>query len=225
MSPNPRSAPRRRWRRGLSITGVISFILGGALLLALTCRPAWYQPAAIDRAQLPADRAALADLIEDIGVALNAGESCTFTLTADQINRWITARDEIWPDTRVALEPLRDPQVALRPGKVILAATAARAGLRGVVSIVLGAEVAGDEIRVRVRGTRLGRCPLPRKPLERLIHSVTRLDVVRAAADEPYTLIVDNRGVWPNGRRRYRVAELDLQEGQVTVRLEPLARR
>ena len=107
---------RRRWRGVLLAVGAG---LTGALIAigcALTCRPTWYEPASIDYARLKADKRELVGLADEIGAALNGRRSIDLELYEDQINRWITARAEIWPDSQTSLEPLRRPQITLLGG-------------------------------------------------------------------------------------------------------------
>lgn len=216
----PRAA--RRWRRVLLIgAGLVPVLLLGAFL-ALTFRPAWYQPGAVDRGRLLADKTALAQLQDDISAALNAGRTARFRLDEAQLNRWLTARGELWPELGADPEGIGQPVVRLADGVIQIAALARVRGAEGVVELAGRVEPAAEGIVIRCEHVHLGAVPIPR---DWVLGQVSRR--LARAADTKLTvadgaLRLANEWVWPNGKRRFRVAELVVAAGAVEVALEPL---
>lgn len=190
--------------------------------LALTFRPAWYQPAAVDRGRLHADKTALAQLQDDISAALNAGRTARIRLDEAQFNRWLTARGELWPELGADPEGIEQPVVRLADGVIQIAALARVRGAEGVVELAGRVEPTAESIVVQCEHVRVGAVPIPRdwvlgQVSRRLARAAnTKLTVTDGA------LRLANEWVWPNGKRRFRVAEFVVSAGAVEVALEPL---
>ena len=218
-------APRvRRHRRLLvilgAVVGVVILAVGG-FLLAGTRRPAWYHPAPPDRARLHEDKAALAGLQEQISAALNAGREARFVLDEAQVNRWLAARAEIWPQLALDLGPLEQPQIRLRDGRLEVAASGRAGGMRVVGVLGCSVAVAEDTLVIRLDPLKVGALTAPRDWVSDILaRPATRRGVVidRRAG----TITLDNDWVWPNGKRRCRLRELEIGDGVATVGLEPL---
>lgn len=211
----------RRWFLAAAGAAVVLFagVLGG-----LACRPSWYSPAAIDYARLKADKADLANTLDRIGGALNSGAPITIALNADQVNRWLTARDEIWPDVDPpALDVLRDPQIAFLDGGVIRAA--ARVAYRGwpaVVSGDVGVRIDGERIHLEIGRPRIGVVPIPL--VRWRLQSALARGMEQAGVPVDASgggLAIDNDWVWPNGKRRFSIQSLEVSNGSLRVTLQP----
>lgn len=215
---------RRRWRRVLLAVGAG---LTGALIAigcALTCRPTWYEPASIDYARLKADKRELVGLVDEIGAALNGRRSIDLEFHEDQINRWITARAEIWPDSQTSLEPLRRPQITLLDGdRVRVAASVGWAGLEPIVSGTCRFELKDDQLTVICETVRVGVFPAPRGWVADLARRLPASSNVVRDADSDAGFTFRNEWVWPNGKRRFRIRRLEVSAGHAVVTLEPIA--
>lgn len=214
---------RRRWIRWVILslsTTVLALVAGG---LALTCRPGWYQPAGIDYAQLDADNRALINTLDRIGVALNGGQPIEVLLREDQVNRWIAGRDE-WPEAvgRVDLGPLEGPQVAfLGGGRVRLAGMIERAGFGVVVSCDIRVELAEDDVILHWDGLRAGLMPIPRSTLRQVLAQFVPDRQDAQAALTAGRLVLPNRWIWPNGKRRFEIRGLEVTDDQARIMLSP----
>jgi hypothetical protein len=204
-----------------------SAVLTGAVVAAGCagmCRPGWYRPISIDVARLESDRDDLVRLGSDISDQLNHDDSIEFVLDEEQLNRLLVGRAEIWPDAgQWELEGVRDPVIDMLEDGLRIGATTEAGGVRVVVSCVIRVEIDGDVIRLRCGSAGVGALPLPARSLSRiLLDRLRRSGVLPAGAIEGGTVVLDNDWVWPNGKRRYRVAAVTFSESNVRVRLEPL---
>lgn len=215
--------PRRRWLRlalvllPVAVAGLL-LALGGAL----TCRPAWYQPASIDYGRLQDDKRTQLRLENQISAALNGNSPIDIELDETQVNRWIAARHELWPTEAPSLEPFSRPQVVLlNKNRLRLAGLVEQSGLVVLLSTTLGIELRDDKLVVSWNAIHAGALPAPRKLVQRVLHKLfDSLD----SADEVLSsraLAFPNEWVWPNGKRRFRIADVSIGDGVARVRLEP----
>jgi len=193
------------------------------LALAATYRPPWYSPAAVDHARLPADKRELVNLLDRIGESLNNGRAASFELRAEQVQRWLVARTEIWPEAAIDLGPLRDPLVTFEGGQIRVGATLELRGVRAVLSATCRVEVREGIVLIRHGSVRLGALPVPRTWVARLVAGLPPSGQTATAARDPGVIALANDWTWPNGRRRYRLREFQVSDGCVKVTLEPLA--
>jgi hypothetical protein len=218
-----RPRPRRRlWRIGLAAAALLvvgAFVGGGC---AVTCRPSWYAPQAVDYARLPEDKRALVAIVDGIGGALQRPGPHAVDVAADQVNRWIVARHELSPEEWLDAElpDLPDahvPVVSFVPGgRVRLAVLANAGGFGSVLSVIVRVQVAADELLLSIEGVRLGLLPVPRSWV---------MEAARRWGDEPArqrlgadgTWRVPNDFVWPNGKRRYRITAFTTTDHGATI--------
>ncbi len=196
-----------------------------ALALAATYRPGWYSPVSVDHTRLRGDKRELAALLDEIGAALNAGRPVTFELHADQVQRWIAARSEMWPEAVIDLGPIREVMVLFDAGRVRVGAEVASGAVRVVVSLVCRAEVDGECVRLEYDSVRMGAVPVPRSWVAGMIARVRLSAGTERYIGQDGVIRLRNEWVWPNGRRRCRIAKLALSNGVARVTLEPLAGR
>jgi hypothetical protein len=189
---------------------------------ALTCQPAWYQPRSIDYERLEEDKRAQHRLENTVSAALNDSQPVEFTLDQDQLNRWIAARDELWPAEVPSIEPFSRPQVALEEGnRVRLAALVEHSGMRVVLSVVFELELQDDALVVSWGSVRAGALPTPGKLLEEAARKLAdRLDLP-ADAIRDGRITLPNEARWPNGKCPFRITGFTISDGELSVRLEP----
>ncbi len=166
MTASPHTGKSRSWSRRLLKYALLSSAAAALALVGLVCaitwKPAWYRPAAVDFARLDADKAFVTSTTDRISDALVSGSSITVEFDEAQLNRILAARDE-WPAAQeYSLGPIADPYVDLRDGDQIrLGARASYGSFRTVVSAVLGFVVADDVLTVRLEGVAAGAAPAP----------------------------------------------------------------
>ena len=227
VAPAARGQDSRRSARGVGRRLLLP-VAGGAavvgllgLALAGTYRPHWYAPAPVDRARLREDKAALVRLEQQISAALNAGQAVRFELHENQVNRWLTARGEIWPELAADLGPFQQPQVLLRDGRIQLAASTRMGGVEVVAALTCSIDLPDDRLVLRYDAPRLGAIPAPRGWVTDVLARLSAgsgVAVDRGAG----AVAADNDWVWPNGKRRCRLRELHIADGVANVVLEPL---
>ncbi len=222
----PTFAGRRTRRgRGRAVAlgvGLVLLVGAAAAGSAAAWRPAWFRPAAVDHGQLRADKAALAAIQDGISAGLNGGERVTVRLTAAQLNRWLAARAEIWPEA--AWLPVQEPCVELIPDGLRVGTVLEWRGWRVVGSARIAVQVRTDEIALRVVEAAVGALPVP---TAWLVSGLAELPGVRDIGGRTVGAEVrlPNDLTWPNGRRRFRVAELRPGPDEWTVVLEPFVTR
>ena len=208
----------RRWIAVLLLVGAVLLVGFVGLFCAATYRPGWYQPAAVDFDRLPEDKQSFVALLDSISAALNRGESIEVVVDQAQLNRWLAARHEVFPPEWQRFEPLRDPFVEILPEQQLrLACRIGRHGPAVVGSVQVRLAVGPEAIELIGPTLRAGLLPVPSGwLLDRLPGGV------RAYADDRGgRLRIRNRWIWPNGRRRFRIASLRSEAGRLRVRLEP----
>lgn len=214
---------RKRLRLLLSLGSLSAAGAALAAGCAGLCRPSWYQPLSIDFSRIQSDRDRFVRLGDAIGDALNAGRSIEFTLNEAEVNRAIVSRREIWPEAGDwDLHGASQPVVELsESGLRIGAMSEARGGFRVVLSCLLDAEPAGERVRLTCRGVRVGALPVPAgMVVERAITALRDGGIEVGAEGE--AALLENDWVWPNGKQRFRVEEIEFGDGQMRVRLGPM---
>lgn len=211
----------------LGSTLVLLIILG----CAVTCRPSWYQPGAIDVARLEDDKRDLVRLLDGVGDALNQSLPIDIELDEAQVNRWIAARRELpldLEDPAVAafadvLGQLESPCVRfLGDDRIRLGAMVEYAGFRTVAAASLKLVLEDGRVRIAPDGVSAGVLPLPARALLRRVDEAVAGQggagpVFRDGAAE-----APDHGRWPNGKRPFRVARLSVVSGRLQARLVPL---
>ncbi len=217
--------PRRR-RKGLLFwgfwAGFLMLITGCfGLFLGLVCRPSWYLPPAIDYERLEEDKREVVHLWEEIGRSLNEGRSITIELEPERVNRWLAARELIWPDDAVQLPPwCSEPFIRVNGDHLSGAAQIEYEGQRAVVSGEGAIQVDGDVIRIHPKDISIGMVPTPLKWSETWVRdALARVDgVISVSASE---IVVRNEFLWRNGKVPCRVEDINVAGGRVRVNVTP----
>jgi hypothetical protein len=187
-------------------------------------RPGWYQPAAIDYTRLVLDKADAINQFDAISAALNGGAPIDIVLSEAQVNRWIAARAEIWPDSDlVRLDPLERPVLDfLGPEGLRVAAAVHARGMRAVISIELDFQSDRDELIIEWTGVRVGDLRVPRGVVSGIIDRFVpdQADPFRNFKDGVSR--VPNRWVWPNGKQPFRIDRVTFMADEARLRLAPL---
>ena len=157
--------PGRRWIRWAA-GGCLTLVgLAGLVLVAVTSRPGWYQPATVGPEDYPLIRNEIPTFGGAIGTYLERGQPFRITLQDDQVNRWIAARGEIWPGLGDALpRELADPVVSFQPGRIVLGVRYNSPTFSSVLSLAVNLEMdaARGAVLVKVDRLRAGHLPVPR---------------------------------------------------------------
>ncbi len=213
----------RQWKGLLAIAGTVILLGGVTLGLALTWRPAWYRPLRVDHQLLRADKAALVGLQDRISAALNAGQPVEFVLDEAQVNRWIAAREQIWPDSGGIPALLEEAQVRFTPDGIRVGVLVRGWGFGTAASVLFDVSPEAEELQISTGGARAGAVPVPaRLLLGRLLRNEHGSDGIQVADGK---LRMANVFVWPNGRRELRLDGVRASLGRLRVRLVPIRGR
>lgn len=230
--------PRRISRRRLTAWG-----LGGAAVVAVGLVasawvlfqrvPPWYQPAPVPAADLQAVKDDLARFEIGLSERMNGDRPFSFAIAQEQLNRWLAARERMWPPARAWIPPMMDdPFVVFEPGRVLLAGTVTVGGVRTVLNARAEIRIDNAQLFLRVFGVKGGSLPVPdalvREHLRELDARHRRTTAGPAMLPSAEDVIVGWRipaeFVWPNGKRRFRVRDVRIERGTMTFELQPLPR-
>jgi hypothetical protein len=219
--------------------GVVATV--GGLWLGFQHVPAWYQPVEIPPAQVQRVRDDLTQAENDLNARMILSNApFEFRITQDRLNAWVSAREEIWPESRNWLPPsVQDPFVTIDEKGVRLAATVSYGSLRTVVSAIVAIRADENCLQLRLVEVRGGSLPAPerfvRGQLKNLERTGTRIGTLGGAdaASGGLSRLLDgislpNSGVWeqPNlgspDRRRFRVVGVRFEQGVAVVTVRPL---
>lgn len=216
----PVSIGTRRFRNySARIVGACASLFILTLVGAATCRPSSYRPRAIDYALLPSDRVALADTLQLVADRLNAGQDAEITLDEARVNRWIAARNELWPAEQLpSIGNLSLPQMRFLEGQRLeLSAIVTFRAVRVIGSMEVRIELSPGGIRFVPRSAAIGRLPVPIAWVRSAMRDIEGVDT------ETSSFSIGRRGVWPNGHRAFEVSEIEVSRGRLRVVLKPTA--
>ncbi len=230
---------RQKAIRIVRYTLIVALIGGTAACMTLWLifqhKPAWYRPAPTDPDTLRDIRMKVTEIADGISRRIVAGEAFELSFADDTITRWLAALPHVWPDAaRAVPKQLSEHVIRFEPGAVRIGTLYVEGGWRAVLSAAVEIGVSDDnrEITLKLREAHGGSLPIPSAILHRVL---ARLDAGRersrsrkrgSGLDDPTALLegtaVPNRFVWPNGRRPFRITELELTKGRIRLRIEPL---
>lgn len=237
-------APSARWptwRRRATLIGGIGVAVGIAFWFCLQYIPTWYQPATLSPADLRDARASLPKAFQEFSDRLVQGRPFEFNLAATTVNQWLAGRHAIWPDKQDPLPPwLRDPVVAFEGDKMFVGGRFERNGWRAILSTQWSLNVQSDGLLLTAEKAGVGAV---RFPVTWVLESVSTmagmiqgdlanlpdaLQSVSQAMEDNWQgnlaggVHVENRIIWPNGDRPFRIQNLRAAGGTLHLKIEPL---
>lgn len=226
---------RRRWLlRGAVIALALLLVGGASAWLAFQNIPSWYKPARVAPQHRQIVKNSVTDAFNDFSERVNQDRPFEFRLVEKDVNRWLAVREEFGPDAREMFPPwLSEPMVIMRAGRVGFAGIVDWQSVRSVISLWFEVEVAGDEIRLRLTNVSGGSLPIPASTvLGQLRGWIERADGAKAGTARRLREIeqflvgkaIANRLYWRNGERDYRVLELKLLDGEITLTAQAIPR-
>lgn len=215
-----------------------------AVWLALHHKPSWYRPVTLNQTGIQQARRETVNTADFISDRMVEGQPFTVVLTEQSVNKWLAALPHVWPDARDALPPeISDPAVAFRDGRLQIGAHYAAEDWQAIVSLRLSFDVSsgGKELQVVLESAYGGSLPLPnvilRKAITRLSKQTQRsekdingttdplsraLKTIQSTNELFESVAVRNRFVWFNGERPYRIESVEIEDGELRLRIEPL---
>ncbi len=233
MQSLPNWIRRSAWRTyaALALLGALGVTAAGAFALLRT--PSWYAPPEIATDQRQRVRNNLVDAEQRFTESLRAGQPFVYHLDAESVNRWIAMRREIYPLLDSLTPPeLAAPFVVLEKGEVTVAGRYKLGGVQVIVSLDFSVGFRDGAIEIRALATRCGSARIPfdlnRLGLDRAVnHAEGKLwpGSPRIKGDLVTGLRVDAEGWWKNGGMAYRVTDLIVEPGRISIMVQPLGRR
>lgn len=226
-----------RWqviRRALERVLTVGLVLGpiAVIVLWLTLHhiPSWYRPALLDETGTQRARSEAVSVTDYISDQMVKQKAFEVTLSDKSLTQWLAALPSIWPTAHERLPPqIRDIAVGFDRNVVRIGARYDGSVLT-IVSIHLALDIIenGTQLSVRMLHVRSGSLPFPIAILDRML--ADRLSTVDSPAAHKIESLSDlvegvqfeNRFVWFNGRRPFRIESLEVTAGEVRLRLQPL---
>ncbi len=215
-------------RKRLAIACLSALGLAGLVLLgALEHRPDWYAPVVLGESELQQGRMDAMRVVDQIGDRLAAGNPFEITISQSQWNTWLAGLSQIWPDAaREIPREIVEPVLSFEAGRLSAAARIESGGWRAVITTSYGLKLSTDKewLIVQLESARCGVVSLPRFVTKWLLRPHLRKGALRNPEfDQVYEgLSLENRFVWPNGRRRFRIEELTIEPGYLRLKIDPL---
>ena len=209
--------------------GVAAVLIAAASWLAIAQVPSWYQPPHVGATQYQDVRDDLEAAFNRLNLAMQGDQPFDYVVNEDRLNRWIAAREQIWPGLRQYVpRELQWPVVAFREEGIVVAGIVEIGAVRSVLSVLLSVQAEPDRMVVKFVGCRLGAVPVPhwmvRRFLEAMSHSAPS-GSIGPPRDLLKGLVLENRFDWPNGARRFRIRAVDVQSGRLVAMIHPRSAR
>jgi len=236
-----------RKRSKAAFAGGVAALLGGALGLwfIVHYKPAWYRPPVADAATVERAKASLAACADRISDRLVLGRRFEVVVRADEVNDWLASWPSLDPRASIQLpDGCQQPAVGFAGGAVWLGAHVAQKHWQSIVSLAMVPALSADgaTLHVRLDAVRGGSLPIPRAAVRELVDPLlnrarrSRWDTESgeeawfrqvgremASVEDLFTGVeFDNRFVWPNGERAFRIDALAIEPGAIKLVIEPL---
>lgn len=225
-NPNP-AAPLRKphwWRRVSLVSTLLLLGLLGFVYFSTRSVPAWYHPAAIDTARLSDDKRDLTNLLDAIGGALNGERTAEIVLDEAQLNRWLAARNEmpLPAEWSYDVNGIEKPQInLLGDGNLRVAATVQRGSSDYVLACLVHLDLVEGRLQLTPTDVTLGGLSLPRIVLDWATKQAAARAPGKQVLDLSHGVELPARGTWPNGKRRFSLAAIEVSPGQIKLQLKP----
>ncbi len=215
-----------------------------ALWLALHHKPAWYAPVSLDEAGMRRARHDAVNTTDFIGDQMNHGEPFELVLRDRAVNEWLAALPTIWPEVSEVLPPeVGSPVVSFDDGGIRVGSHVTTSAWQAIVSVglLISLTADGEDLAVELTDVRGGSLPVPQTVLAAVLDPVLRrarrnrrpagnnvdsvssaLRGVRSTGELFEGIRIENRFVWFNGEVPFRIDAVEIDDGEVRLRLDPL---
>jgi hypothetical protein len=220
------------------------FVAVSATWLALHYKPAWYLPASLSDAAARRARKEAASTTETLTVKMIERLPFEVTLDEQAVNEWLSVLPTLWTEAREALPlGMSDPAIGFQDGRIYLGAHYRRSWWRTIINLTIALSLSSDRrfVVVAVEDVRCGIVPVsptwvrnwlpaesfrgrgPSDPKSVAIgagHSP--LFPAESGGDLTSGLRIENRFVWFNGERPFRLRSIRIEAGKLRLGIEPL---
>lgn len=207
--------------------------------------PVWYRPVAVEANQKAQARAEVTRWIDAFSGAMVNGSPFDVEIDDREINDWLTVLPDVWPEAAEELPPqIREPVVRVSTGHLQLGAHCTHRGWETILGLEVSVDVTGDgeTLVATLKQITCGSLSVPRALAASFVDPALRQNAARQSSKRPRPrhgghgfsdvrsvhelfdgLSVENRFVWPNGRRAFRVGSLTLLDGgRIRATIVPL---
>jgi len=209
--------------------GVAIVLAATTSWLAVARVPSWYRPPHVGAAQYQDVRDDLEVAFNQLNLAMQGDQPFDYVVNEIRLNRWIAAREQIWPGLRQYVpRELQWPVVAFREEGVVVAGVVEIGAVRSVLSVILSVQAEPDRMVVKLARCRLGAVPVPHRMVRRLVEAMSRSAPPESAGhprDLLTGLVLENRFDWPNGARRFRISAVEVRTGHLVATIHPSSAR
>jgi hypothetical protein len=242
-------APRSGWRRVVRrIPRTLCYtspVVAIALVLVLQHRPGWYHPAQLTEAQARDARADATRWADRMGDRLVRGAPFQVVLLEENVNAWLAAAPNAWGKLIHSTDfEIEQPAIAFERDGRVRAAGLLRSGYW---PLILGTTwtvaLSPDRrfVELRLAGVQGGSLPVPTgivarfaglksaaptsSAVDRTDAPSARIEPISEETPSIASLIrggrLENRFVWPNGRRAFRIRAIEIVGGEVRLAILP----
>lgn len=193
----------------VSVAALLLFIVG--LLLAITRLPTWYAPQAVNQTLLSHDRREIVTLIDTISEKLNQQQPADVTIDIAQLNRWITARDELALDMIPPIRGFERPVVTTTDNGLRVGLLRRSGRWQFVVGFDLTWRSTPEGVIFEPQRVSIGQLPIPANWI------LEQKTLLRwgLSGQMPHVWL------WPNGKRPFSITAADLDKQQLRLQLSP----
>jgi len=212
-----------------------------ALWLTFQHKPGWYRPVTLNPAGLHQARRDATNTLDSVGDRIVRGKPFDLLLSMRSVNEWLAALPQLWPDAASRLgSQFTDLAVDFDSDDIRLGALYTRRGWRVIASVDLKIAVTQDGRFLQITLPHLygGSLPMPRRLLKSLLEPFILqsrykpsagagafdpiVSEIWSAGEQVTGVRLRNRFIWPNGRRAFRFASVEVKSGGLRLRIVPL---
>lgn len=206
-----------------------------ALWLTFQRKPHWYRPVETDPATIRKTSNDALNWADHVSDRMVRGVPFELLVADEEVTHFAAAAPAMFPDEFASWPPeIRDPAISFDDGMVKVGFFCEYDGWRvigvGHIDVSLIDE---DTLFVRLDGVRGGLLPIPRRWIRKVfdpllarwqqnVDDVPDWIVDLKSVDQLYEgFRIPNRFLWPNGKRRFRLAGLESRGGTMKLSIEP----
>jgi len=199
-------------------------------------KPNWYHPTAINDLTLARAQYSFTTFVDDTSHKMVKGKPFDIVLNQNQINDWLAAMPVLFPQARMELPDwLSESAVSISPDRLRIGLHYDKNGWRAILSggLQLSVSQNGTSIVLVLREVHGGSIPIPKSMLENILSSFfnqlanessSRKTQAKSVDDLFTGLNIDNKFLWANGQRTYRIASISFHDGVIKLRIDPQRR-
>ena len=217
-------------------------VLAG-LWMTFQHKPGWYRPIELDDAGMRRVRAEATGVVDHVSDKI--AQALPFDLVLDDrsVSEWLATLAALSPEMADRIpKAMSRPAIRFDDGQMRMGVLVDADGWQAILGVCVTLRVSQDGRSIHIALTRIqgGSLPVPRAILARLFDRILPYARQRWAGEEDEgtaaryirdvrsvddlfeSVEVRNRFVWPNGDRPFRIDSIEMDDGELRLRIEPL---